>query len=59
METKKFYTAPKTEVFMIQTESMCAESDPSVNVMSDLSDDIIKGNLTKERDLDSAFGDLW
>lgn len=57
METKKFYTAPKTEVFMIQTESMCAES--AMDVKGSLGTEITSGNLTKERDLDSAFGDLW
>lgn len=58
METKKFYTAPKTEVFYIQTESMCEEST-SVKIMGDLDDDVTSGNLTKDRGIEFGFNDLW
>ena len=58
MEAKKIYSAPKTEVVIIQSENMCEESSIRI-VRGSLDDDITSGNMTKERGIDSGFGDLW
>lgn len=62
MKTKKFYTTPETEVFNIQTESMCDQSFglSSDNPITGVEDGFEKAANGRDiEDMLGGIGDLW